>query len=157
MSDTHIWDALVKRLENFGDPHVKVGILASGKANETESSGITMAELGTIHEFGAPGANIPERSFIRQTFKLKQDEVIKVTETLAKNIVEKDMTLSKALDLLGAKGAAWIQDTIVKQLVTPKLEDSEAGKRTIERKGSSSTLIDTGLLKNAMTWEVHDK
>ena len=44
---------------------IKVGILAPEASQKHSGSGLTMAELGAIHEFGSADGKIPARSFLR--------------------------------------------------------------------------------------------
>ncbi len=148
-SDTKIWDQLVKKIGEAANRHVKVGVLAS-KGGLADHDGITMVELAAIHEFGSPAANIPERSFIRKTFILRRKELAEMTRKLAKQIITKDMPVDKALDILGAWGAAQVKKTVTTgDEIRPPLK-----KATIDRKGSSRPLIDTDRLINSVQWEV---
>jgi len=109
-----------------------------------------MTELAAIHEFGAPQANIPERSFIRRTFVKKQRELSSMTRRLATAWVTRKIELKQALDVLGLWGASKVRDTITQGAgVPPRLEDS-----TIARKGSSRPLVDTGRLVGSIQHDV---
>jgi hypothetical protein len=131
---------------------LKIGVL-TGSGTEPGSE-ITLVELAAIHEFGSPAAGIPERSFLRKTFQLQREEIKAMTEKLAKRFLEDKIELNDALGLLGQWLVARVRETITNQLVTPRLSESEAGRRTIKRKGSSVTLIDTGHLINAISYEI---
>lgn len=123
-------------------PYVKVGVIGDG-AN---------AMIATIHEYGAPEAGIPERSFIRRTFA--NSEVIeqkrKMAAQMMKRILAGKMEVGQALGLLGAYGANAVKRTIDEGTgVPPPLKAA-----TIARKGSSRPLVDTGQMRNAITWQV---
>lgn len=66
-------DGLEKLLKSLkSDYVVRVGILGKdGKGKHDKKSGLTNAELGAIHEFGAPAKNIPQRSFLQMPLELK--------------------------------------------------------------------------------------
>jgi len=130
---------------------VKVGVLASSGQHE---SGISMVELAAIHEFGSPAAHIPERSFIRRTFELRRDDIKKQTSRIAVSYLKAKIELSEALGLLGTFVSTAIKNTITSEQVVPRLAESEAGRRTIKRKGSHVTLVDQGQLLNAISWKV---
>lgn len=148
---TKDWDKLRKRLPKKGAT-VKVGVLAgSGNA----AGGISMLELAAIHEFGSPKNNIPQRSFIRATFA--KDAVAKTLQKLgtqyANAIINNKMDAEQALNKLGAWAASQIKKTIKNRETTGP--DPQANKpATIARKGSSTPLVDTGRLINAITWMV---
>lgn len=148
---TKDWDKLRKRLPDGSI--VKVGVLA-GSGNASSGS-ISMLELAAIHEFGSPKNHIPQRSFIRATFE--RAEVAKTLQLMgsrfAKAIVNDKMTGRDALDKMGAWAAAQIKKTIKNRQTTGP--DSQANKpETIARKGSSTPLVDTGRLVNAISWMV---
>lgn len=144
--DDSKWKQIVAAIATLADARVTVGVLSDG----TESDGTSLLEIAAIHEFGAPGAGIPERSFIRSTFRDRQREAATMAERLAKAIVLRGMPVKQALGLLGAWGAAEVKRTITSgDGVPPPLKPA-----TIARKGSSRPLVDTGRLLASITWEV---
>lgn len=149
--DDRIWRQLREKVKGIGRARVRVGVIDSGKSH---SGGISMAELAAIHEFGAPNAGIPARPFIGFTFQLRRDELRAFTEKLARQLLNEKLEVRQALGLLGAWGAAQIKRTITQRLVRPQLSESAAGQRTIARKGSSTTLVDTGQLLASISWAV---
>ena len=162
--DDAVWRKLRRKVLEIAarDAHVKVGVLGSkaggaqrGPKDELgNSTGIGMVELAAIHEFGSPAAGIPERSFIRATFAKNHDDLARLTAQLAGQVFRDEMSIARALGLLGTWGAAQVKAFIAEERVTPRLSDSPAGRRTIHRKGSSVTLVDTGRLINAIQFEV---
>jgi hypothetical protein len=137
------------------DSHVKVGVLSNGTG---VGGGIGVVELAAIHEFGSPAANIPERSFIRRTFHAKVGVLHTVIGNLAKKVVAQELTMSMALNQLGALGASWVKSTITNHEVTPKtsVATDVAKNRRAGRpdNASTTTLVDTGRMLNAITWAV---
>ena len=112
-----------------------------------------MVELAAIHEYGAPKAGIPERSFIRRTFNEKQKQLKSVVGKLATDVVEREKSVESALDQLGAWGAAQVKNTITRGKGVPPPNAPE----TVAKKGSSRPLVDTGRLVDAIQWEVEKK
>ncbi len=146
VSNDQVWWALRKKIGNLARSTVKVGILGP----DSEDGDISIVEIGAIHEFGSPAANIPERSFIRRTFQMKTTKVAKFTARIARAIINDRLTADKALELLGLFGAAEVKKTITKGArIPPKLKPA-----TIARKGSSRPLVDTGRLLNSVTHQV---
>jgi phage gpG-like protein len=148
--DDRVWQDLKKKLKNV-DGFVKVGVLqSSGHAPD----GTSMVEIATIHEYGAPKAGIPERSFLRRTFDDKRDELAKITKQLAVKLIDnRSFTMKVALGQLGAWGATQVKNTIAKGgHIPPPLK-----KATIKAKGSTRPLVDTGRLVNSITHEVVTK
>lgn len=122
----------------------EIGILGSGNVRVGQTSNV---EIGLIHEFGAPDAGIPERSFLRSTFDTRMPELKRLSNTLAKNVYDEG-SASDALGLMGAFLSAEVKKTIVNHIPPP------LAQATIDRKGSSTPLVDTGQLINSITWVV---
>lgn len=137
---------------------VRVGVLADAPKQEHASVGaeggtaapkpVTLIEVAGWHEFGAPDANIPQRSFIRGTVDEKRDDIARLEAVLLENVVTGKITEDQALDQLGAKVAGMVQ-TRISQGIPPALAQA-----TIDRKKSSVPLVDTGQLRSAITWQV---
>jgi phage gpG-like protein len=135
-------EALKTRVKTPGT--VDVGIIDAG---EHPSGDITVAGIGFVHEFGT--AIIPERSFIRSTIQDKKKELIEFQRKLLKNIIAGKMEVNQALGLIGE----FMADAITQKIVAIQTPPNEPA--TIARKGSSNPLVDTGQLKNSITYEVN--
>ena len=130
---------------------VRVGVLADApkKSEGASPSRLSLLEVAILHEFGAPAAGIPQRSFIRATIDERAADIAKLQLALAKRVAEGAITEDQALAQLGAKVAAWCQARIVAG-ISPALAPS-----TIERKGNKTTpLVLTGQLKSSITYAV---
>ena len=120
-------------------PHARVGVFGD-------------TAKAAAHEFGAPGAGIPERSFIRLTFAKQEREQAAFSAKLVKAIVEKGMSVEKALELLGQWGVKEVRATIVKQPSEwEPLSKAYAAKKDPKK---TKILVDTGELINSITYEV---
>jgi hypothetical protein len=142
-----VWKELYKRLEGHSGPTgIKVGVLRSASA--PRSDGISNVELAAIHEFGSPAANIPERSFIRRTFREQKDKLDALLFKIAKGVVSDKTDLATGLNLLGQWAVAAIRKTITGGPgIPPPLKPA-----TIARKKSTRPLVDTGQLVNSITY-----
>ena len=106
----------------------------------TGSDGETVIAKSVQH----PG--IPERPFFRQAIARMEDGVVGIIKSgidPRKLIVDKNLA-----DELGAFAQGEIQQSIV-NLGTPPNEDA-----TIKSKGSSNPLVDTGFMRDSVTWVV---
>lgn len=140
---------LIDTLRNMNREKVMVGVPAS--SNTMHDGEINMATLAAVHEFGAPSRGIPERSFLRSAIIEGAD---KIADETAKGL-RFYMQQGKEVDLvfynrMGMFAANLVKAKMVNGPFTP-LKD-----RTIERKGSSKPLIDTGALRQAITWVVEE-
>jgi hypothetical protein len=139
------WKELFKRAEEIENGRVRVGVLSDAMV---EGEDFTLAELAAVHEYGTEDGRIPERSFLRSTFDDKREEMVELGKTLVKDVLAGRRTTEQALGLLGAKLAAAVKARIVGRIPPPNQPS------TIARKGSDKPLIDTGRLRNAVTWSV---
>lgn len=148
--DTKVFDKLAKKIGKLANKTVRVGVLAS-KGGHEERDGITMIELAAIHELGSPAAGIPERSFIRSTLTKHPSRVkqTQVSAKLAKKIIAGKMNIDQALNVLGLWAATQVKKGITTEDIPPPLKQS-----TIDAKGSTKPLVDTGRLLNAIQHEV---
>lgn len=148
-----LWQDLLKKVRGVGDSHVKVGVLgAKGEARAQGSDeGLTVAQLAAIHEYGAPSRNIPQRSFIRRPFEENPGDLAAMTAKVARQFMRGEMSLVKALNVLGLWGSQQIKNRVLQQVIPPPNRPS-----TVKAKGSSRPLVDTGQMINAVTWEVKE-
>lgn len=127
-------------------PYVKTGLMGTAKHQHSDMS---VVEVGIIHEFGAPGQNIPERSFMRTTFDDKKESWWSKTKKLKQLILSGRMTVSKALDSLGMT----LERDHKSKILTQDPRWPELKTKTIERKKSSKKLIDTAQMVNSITYK----
>lgn len=151
--DDKVFRELRAKIGELAIAKVKIGILQGGdKEVETEHGALSIVELATIHEFGAPGAGIPARSFIRETFDSDEGRAAQA-EFMAKQaeqIISGELAPKTALKRVGAWGAARVRARI-KAHIAPALKPE-----TIQRKKSSTPLVDTGALINSVSWELEE-
>jgi len=144
------WRDLRKHLKKLGQEgaHVKVGILAS--TNAPVSGEADLVTIGAAHELGTE--SLPTRSFIKAGLEDSQDAHVKMVAQLSRAVLSGQATVDEALGRLGLWAATAIRRFITDGKVTPELKPS-----TVERKGSSKVLVDTGQLVGSISWEVVDK
>jgi len=142
-------------LEKLSKQEVVVGIPANKNKNH-DGTLTTLAEIGAVHEFGSPEAKIPQRSFLRSPLSANVKTIFKQ--------IEKDLKFSKintkiALGRLGAKGTSIVLKAFNTQnegtwisLKPITVLSRKEGKGT----GSVKPLIDTGQLRQGITFEVRD-
>jgi len=128
--------------------HALVGLRSDGPGGaEHSGGGLTVAEIGSVHEFGLGSA--PERSFIRATFDDNAEKYVRLSQRLAGRLIDqRGGNVTQALTQLGQVGVADIINRINKG-IPPELQEA-----TKERKGSSKQLIDTGQLKQSIDFKV---
>ena len=149
----HGYRALLSRVLSLekAPPSIAVGILARD-ASKPDSGGVTVLDVGTWNEFGTVNADgsvrVPARSFIRAWADENQKTARKILTGLMKQVITGKLTEAQALEQFGlwAKGA--IQQRMARGVPPPNAQS------TIDRKGSSTPLIDTGVLRSSIDFEV---
>jgi len=153
------WNKIVRIFKQGGDMAVYTGIQSDGVQ---EHEGITNAELGAIHEFGAPSKGIPERSFLRAPFDKHKNSYLRILKKGAQAMSEGRATKEDVLGIIGEKIQAnsvrAIDNGIMpmrKQARRRRLIRFKDGKRysKITRK-TSKPLIDTGAMKQSIRWVI---
>lgn len=125
---------------------VKVGIPAGG-LNYPDGTSLVM--VAAVNEFGSFDGRIPERSYLRSTVVNKRDVFRAFWRAdKAKEILTVEEDANTVLDLLGQLAQAEVQKTIV------DIREPPNAPETIERKGSSNPLVDEGLLRQSIRYEV---
>lgn len=148
-----------KSVATMGDKSVKVGALQGENA-----------WLAGIHEYGCrikvtpkmraflhyqglhlkPTTTeivIPERSFLRAGHDDNVDRIIKQTERAIGQVIAGKMSVDDMLDLYGEQMATAIK-TYIRNMKTPANHPY-----TVEQKGSSNPLVDTGGLIESITYK----
>lgn len=87
---------------------------------------------------------IPERSFIRTGHDKNANKIMKQTERALSQVIDGKMSVDDMLDLCGEQFATAIKSY---------MRDTESNHPfTVEQKGSSTPLVDTGGLLESITW-----
>jgi len=108
--------------------------------------------------FWAQGANvskstitIPERPFMRTTFKENREDYQQFLRQLARQVLGGQANIAEALNTLGVKAVGDIQDTI------GSLSEPPNAPFTIKQKRSSNPLIETGEMRQSVTHKLEDE
>lgn len=142
------WKDLQKRIKQFKKAVIKVGIQAgSGRSKE----GVRVVDYGAWNEFGTDsiGGNIPERSFIRSTATAKNNWNKEIDKAYI-NVIDNKYSPLGAIGIVGVQAVDDIKETITAGV------DPKNAPATVEKKGSTKTLIDTGLLRNSIRWKYEE-
>jgi hypothetical protein len=126
---------------------VFVGFLRSSGVHKN-GEGMTVAQIGAIHEFGSQDGRIPERSFMRSSVDASGSELERIIEKLVGKITDGKMQTTQALGVVGE----FVKGKMISR-INSGIPPANA-PATIARKGSSQPLIDTGQMKNSIEWQV---
>lgn len=139
----------LKKIKDFGKNTVAhVGIVET----QTHSSGIDMAYLQTIQQYGSITQNIPARDVYNEPTQRNAKTIDKrIASALKSNFTEFDET-----NFFEIYGEAVLQEAVLHTFRTGEGLALNA-PRTIAKKGSASPLIDTGELMKAQKVKVVKK
>lgn len=137
---------ILRDLDSLAGWQVTVGIHGedAGATGGFTRGEIDNVALGTIHEFGAPGAGIPERSSLRSAFDRNVKKYVRILLDGARKVSRGAFTGKQAVALVGEASVA---DTI--NLINAGIPPPNK-PATIAAKGSTTPLEDTGQLKAAI-------
>ena len=119
------YKAIMREIDRANNAFVDVGIFEGARNPETNTS---VAEYATYNEFGT--ATIPARPFMAISFDENIGQITKDARA-------------------GMGRITRIQRTIKGRDILPKLSES-----TIAAKGSTKTLVDTGVMVNSVTFAI---
>jgi len=107
-----------------------------------------MLMIATVHEFGAPQVNIPERSFMRTTIDEKDSEISRMIDIQIGKVIDREISGEAALGRIGE----YVKNLIQRRITDISRPPNKPG--TIAQKGSSNPLIDTGRMRASITWRI---
>lgn len=124
---------------------ITVGIHAKEGGSVHTDSGLSIVELGEIHEFGL---GVPQRSFVR---KWAAENEASAQDVIGKELQLslKDGNITTHLERAALRLEADMKANISSGTAFEKLDDA-----TIAQKGSSTPLIDTGALRASLAGRV---
>ncbi len=111
-------------------------------------------DVAATNEFGSTSQKIPPRPFMKLSEKPAKKLMQRETKKLARKMVEKSAPPNlptKFMQLMGPKLANIFKDTIT------KLREPPNSPITVATKGSDNPLIDTGLMRQTLTYLVTKK
>lgn len=155
---------LMDVLDKLNGTRVEVGVLSSEQDSE-------MVMIASVHEYGVvidvtpkmraylhhigihlkketSQITIPERSYIRTTYDEKQEELYSLIKAYLPQVINLKMTPETFYGRIGAYLVGQIQKKLT------DIREPANHPVTVERKGSSNPLIDSGHLRRSITWRV---
>jgi len=162
------WRRMRLTLETLDGMYVTVGVHGDDQDNARSEDGgqtesrATNTEVATIHEFGDPSRNIPERSFIRSTIDGERPAILDDMNDAMDRSIEFGNVLRK-MKRVGVYTEKRIRETI-RRGIAPILSSQTLEKRRSKLKngkpsngkfGNTETpLIDTGQLIQSIASKV---
>ena len=139
----------LERFKEIGKPKVYIGVPAS--KNGMHEGGINMATLLAIHVLGAPSRGIPQRDPLRPPLIANAQRYTDLLAMGLKNALSDGTDPKLVYEKIGIVAANDVKD----YFITGNFK--ALSEKTIKAKGSSKPLIDTGELRNSISYEVRNK
>lgn len=144
---------VIKKLQMLQSKTLQAGIFSDAGVNE--KTGTLIADYAHYNEFGTK--HIPARSFIGSTC----DEQSKKWEAMKDEIVDKiiddpSSNVGRLIGLLGEQVVADIKEKITSD-ISPENRPSTIYRKTKGKGGKTTTLIDTGNMRDAIKYKIVDK
>lgn len=140
------FEAFFTGLKELKSMRVKVGIQGA-EAAVIRPGGISMVRLTTNHEFGAPRASIPQRSFLRSTADANRRKYEQIMERSVRKLTENPESFNARAELF--KLGEIVRSDVIKTIkarIPPPLKAATIARK----KGDDVPLIEFGLLINSI-------
>ena len=141
---------LLRSYEESKQKHVAVGLPKENVGGKIYGDGIRIIYVGIWHEYGF--GNNPRRSFLRTPFDIKKKELADAIQKQFAAVV-KGRDIDTALGLIGVTATNISKGAFTSRGYGqwPDIQQS-----TKDAKGSTQVLIDTGILRSSITWQVRE-
>lgn len=152
---------VVAKVEEFNGQKMHVGVLEEGKMGmiaSVQEYGIKitvtpkmrafLAHKGLYLKKSTTQITIPERSFIRAGWDANENDFLDQAEQYIKDAVVGGVSVSAVIDAMGQEARDYIRE-FARDLRNPANHPF-----TIDQKGSTNPLVDTGGLIGAITYEI---
>lgn len=146
---------VTSRLKRDGDLSKKLNRLAAELRGPTmvhagfpTGSNREVVERATFNEFGA--GDVPSRPFMRTAFAGREAELEHTMRRAAERVVSGDGNLAQAMESIGDMGATMIRERIINMSTPPNAAS------TVARKGFNDPLIESGEMRDSVTWKPAD-
>lgn len=138
-------DGIIRRaIAMDGDSHALVGIFEGAAAEKKGAGPVSIAEYAAYNEFGT--SKIPARPWMRTGFDANIAAIQKQMDGAALAALDGVQVRPLELGAVAMQGA--LKASITDGAWTPNAQV------TIDAKGSSKPLIDTGAMRNAVLWQI---
>ena len=140
----------LERFREIGKPKVYIGV-PSSKNHIHKDSRINMATLLAIHVLGAPTRGIPQRDPLRPPLIANAQRYSDLLAIGLKNALSDGTDPKLIYEKIGIVATNDVKD----YFITGNFK--ALSEKTIKAKGSSKPLLDTGELRNSISYEVRNK
>ena len=136
---------ILREFRTLSQSEVAVGIVGDVATQaHPNGNGLTFAEVATVNEYGSADGRIPERPAHRNAAETNQAAIGKNIQLAILDVLNGTSTAQQAMDKIGV----WYTGKVKKSITD--LRTPPNAPPTVQRKGSSNPLIDTGRTRNSV-------
>lgn len=136
---------IFRELDKLASQMVAVGFQ---QGDVTEESGVDICDVAAFNELGTE--HIPSRPFMRQSIDGNADKITEFMQSKVDEIIG-GKTADQVLKEIGIFQKGLVQETIKEGDFAPN------APATIRKKGSATPLIDTGLMRQSVNYQIKKK
>lgn len=148
--------SIIKAINELGAKDVLVGI-PEGNTDRKSGDPATNALIGYVQEFGSPANNIPARPFLIPGVQDIQKPAADRLKVAAQRALSGDLSQAEkqlhAAGLMGQNSAR----AKINSNIQPKLSERTLAARRARGVTRENTLVDSGQLRNAITYVIRKK
>lgn len=139
-------------IKSYGSlPQIAIGFPVSlrTKSGTKYGDGTNVVDVAIWNQFGTP--TIPSRPFLTSSRGSMISSTIHIRRKMIQELNSGRADVDAAANQIGA-----LCSSIVKRSIT-EWQDPPNAASTIEKKGDNNPLVDTGLMRQSVTWELRKK
>ena len=134
-----------ERLREVAGLQVVVGVPEGLKKVDDKGRELSLGEIAAVNCFGSSDGHIPSRPFLRQGVRKAEGKITRIYGTCLRGIVKGTIGVHYTLELIGTEAANVVKQEILDGGFVPNAPS------TIDAKGSSRPLTDSGQLRQSVT------
>lgn len=141
----------LKELQKLSEKQVRVGLKRGkkGKRHNGTSSQTDLVDIALYNELGT--STIPSRPFLAQTVQMHEEEIKEMAATEVSQALLGEKDSQQAFEVIGEDVRKKVQNRIDEGQFVPNAPS------TIKRKGHDHPLIDTGTMRDSISYTVCEK
>ena len=140
-------EKFLKELQELSQMQVRVGFQRGKKhKGKGKRAGVDLVDIALYNELGTD--TIPSRPFLAQTVDQQGEAIKQASAQLVVQVVEGKMKGKQALKNIGVLVKGAVQHQMVEGEFVPNAPS------TVQRKGSDIPLIDTGQLRQGVSYQI---
>ncbi len=141
------WAAILSSVARAGSTEVRVGVVGQAAEQQHPGSNLSIAEVAMINEYGTRDGHVPERSWLRDTFRKRVGLLRQMFAQAARSVCA-GAPAQDELERAGERMAEEVRRTIESGVAPHNAPATE------DKKGFDHPLVETEVLLGAIGHEI---